>query len=357
MQLKIWNSYAIKETLKVFILFILCFYSLYVLIDFSLHMHAFQQNRATISALIAYYSYSFSYRAEILIPFALLLASIKVLSTMNANNEIVALLVAGVPLKKVMQPFLLLAIAFCALLYFNLEFFLPSHAIKLEQFEETYLHGVTNRAPTKVHVFPLPDDSTLVYQKYDFAQEAFFDAYWIRPNKEIWRAKYLFPHTEKPIGLFVDRLVHNSAGQIERTESLAEHLFSDLHIDEKLFIASVIPAEYQPISQLWHAYQNTSDQLNDREIQLVTTLFKKITLPLLALLVVVCSFPFCLNFERNKHPFALYSLAIFSLVALYTLLSATTILAENRIVHPAIAMWAPLFLCTSCFGWKYLKLR
>jgi lipopolysaccharide export system permease protein len=91
--IKIWERYFLKETLKIFFLFLFCFYGLYVLIDYASHTSGLPHHQIKISGkeLIRYYLFIFSSRAEILIPFALLISTIKTICSLNISRELVAL--------------------------------------------------------------------------------------------------------------------------------------------------------------------------------------------------------------------------------------------------------------------------
>ena len=62
-----------------------------------------------------YYFFQFIKRADLLLPLALLIATLKVLLAMNARGEQVALESCGLPRKKILRPFFLVGLL-CALL-------------------------------------------------------------------------------------------------------------------------------------------------------------------------------------------------------------------------------------------------
>src|SRR5436190_24088446 len=109
---KIWERYFLKQMLKVFFLFLFCFYGLYVVVDYASHTSALPHHQTQVPGqeLIRYYLFVFASRAEILIPFALLIAVIKTLITLNTHQELVALLASGVRLKTLMRPFILMGL-------------------------------------------------------------------------------------------------------------------------------------------------------------------------------------------------------------------------------------------------------
>jgi lipopolysaccharide export system permease protein len=78
-----------------------------VLIDYASHTSALphHQTQVKLKELARYYLFTFSSRAEILIPFALLIALIKTLCTLNTRNELIALMASGIKLQTLVRPF------------------------------------------------------------------------------------------------------------------------------------------------------------------------------------------------------------------------------------------------------------
>ena len=75
----IWERYFLKELFKVFFLFLFCFYGIYVLVDYATHSHSFHNYHFSFLNIAIYYAYEFIMRMDVLIPFAILLATIKTL--------------------------------------------------------------------------------------------------------------------------------------------------------------------------------------------------------------------------------------------------------------------------------------
>jgi lipopolysaccharide export system permease protein len=79
----IWERYFFKEFIKVFLLFLFCFYGLYILIDYASHTSALPHHQIQLHLyeVARYYLFVFASRAEILLPLALLIAFVKTVST------------------------------------------------------------------------------------------------------------------------------------------------------------------------------------------------------------------------------------------------------------------------------------
>ncbi len=91
--------------------------------------------------------------------------------------------------------------------------------------------------------------------------------------------------------------------------------------------------------------------------QVLTHFLFKIAVPLISLLVVVASAPFCLNYSRTPPVFFTYAIALFGFIAFFALMDAAVILGENHVVSPYIAILAPLGLCWAGFVFKYYSMR
>ena len=68
--------------------------------------------------------------------------------------------------------------------------------------------------------------------------------------------------------------------------------------------------------------------------QVLTQLLFKCTIPLLPLLVVMGSAPYCIRHSRRPPIFQTYAIALFGVVALFALMDACVILGENNAASP-----------------------
>src|SRR5438445_399538 len=110
MRPNIVHRYLYAELIKMVLLFIFCFYSLYVLIDYGAHMKTLHQEGLSFLNVIFYYTLQFAKRAEIILPFALLIGSLKVATSLNMRGELLALVTSGISYKNLLKPFLITAL-------------------------------------------------------------------------------------------------------------------------------------------------------------------------------------------------------------------------------------------------------
>jgi lipopolysaccharide export system permease protein len=356
----IWERYFLREVLKLFSLFLICFYGLYVLIDYASHTSALPHHQTQIEAqaLIRYYLFVFSSRADLLLPLALLIATIKTLCTLNQQHEIVALMAGGLKIKTLLRPFIFLALLCTALLFLNEQFLLPGALKKLRKIEESSKHRKRrHKSGIAVHHLILEDGTLFLFQDYDSAEEKFFDTYWIRSLDEIYRIKQLSPYQLPPTGYFVDHLVRQPSGELIQKESWPSHVFPNLTFNKEILQSTILDSEALSLTEIWQeAPSSFQKNFSEKESKLLTVFHWKWAIPWLCLFAVLAPAPFCLNFSRQLPVFFIYICGIFGLIAFYMFMDAMLVMAKRQVMHPIWAIWIPFSIAGLIFGWRYAKL-
>lgn len=360
MLLSIWERYFLREIFKVLILFMGCFYGLYVLIDYSSHTSAaYQHTHFRWWDLIIYYICEFARRADVLLPFALLIACTRTLLQLMLHNELVALMASGIPIRRLLRPFLAIGLFFTALIYLNNQFFLPEATHELDRIEASY-SSLTKKKnkyrPSAQHIV-LEDTSTLLFQRYDAPGERFFDAYWVRSADDIYRIKFLYPHGEVPIGNFVDHLQRDAEGKLTVAESFQTHPFSAMRFNKKKLRNTLTPPEEQSLTNLWKQLPPPKKLLSEKEAQLSSAFYFKLVMPWLCFLAIIIPIPFCVAFSRQMPVFSVYTIGILTLVIFYLVMNASLILGGHQILSPVTVIMAPFTLFASIALWRYSRIR
>lgn len=353
----LWERYLLRELFKIFSLFLCCFFFLYALVDYSLHMQDFiVDKQIQISHVITYYLFQFIKRADVLLPLALLVATLKTLFTINTHGELIALESSGLPRKKILRPFFLLG-GLCVL--FNLassEFFLPSSLNHLDKFRrENFKHSRHGNRKEPVHILPLKDRSKIIYQTEDKEKKLYLDVFWVRSMDDIWRMSALSTDSEYPIGSFVDHLQRNPSGNMEKVESFDQYRFSKFRLEPDPTGKGYTPLENRKLSGLLRMLFQKNTTTAYEYPQVLTHFLFKITMPFLSLLVIAAGAPFCLKHSRNLPIFFTYAIALFSFVGFFTLMDAAMILGENHIISPYAAILLPFCLLCAIFSIHYHK--
>ncbi len=351
MRLYLWERTIYRKTLQTFFLFLTLFYLFYSFVDYSTHINDFlKENRIQLIDLVSYYGYQFIKRAELLIPLALLIATIKQLTGMNLRNELLALQASGLSFHKICRP--ILCIASCAVIFSALsaQYLIPTAHSYIDKFSDEHLHTSHNKEAS-IHVIHLKDDSKLLYQTIRDGQ--FFDLFWVRSTDDIFRIKYLTCDPINPIGTYVDHLERNDEGMLIKTESFERLEFKGIAWDKKMPRRGYIATETRSIQELFSLLAKKTNSYSHND--LLSQLLFKLTMPFFSLLVVIAISPFCVKSSRSLPLFMLYAIALFSFIAFFTFMDASLILGENSVLSPFYAIVLPFGSISLLFLWRWVR--
>ncbi len=346
MLIKIWQRYIFKDLIKCFLFFLFSFFVLYLLADFSTHAQSFiKDGKLSLIKTLFHYLNQFFKRLPLLLPLALLISTIKVLSSLNTHRELVALQSSGLKLKKILTPFWILAGLCCLVGYLNEEVIIPKIANYLTESKHSRSKNhLKNNKKKPFTVLYLKDSSKLVYQNINNEKNAFFDVYWIRSYNDIWRMKYLSTDPHKPLGEFVDHIGRTDAGFLEKKESYEQCILPSLKWKASDLYKKQASAKYQKISRLAYSLlKNEGDSFHSKG-ESSTYLFYKLAMPLMPFLILLGVIPYCVNYSRDPAIALLYGISIFCFVVFFTFLESLIIIGENQTVPPFIAIWLPFSL-------------
>ena len=354
--MRLWKRYFLSELLKTLLLFLFGFFILYSMIEYATRMDDFFKNeKLQLIPALHYYLNQFLKRIDFMLPMALLLSTIKVLTSLNMQNEWTVLQVAGLSTRKLLTPFFAIALACSTFLWVNFEYFLPPALQKIDEFRMAHSHGshlVKRRE--KIHLIPLRDGSKLLYQSYIKEKHMLFDVLWIKSINELWRMKYLSADPTLPKAQFVDELVRAPNGMMEKRASYDSIVLTDLQWHPRDARKALTSFDQRSISNLYFIFKNREASPYDMPKVKTALVFKLVT-PLLSPLIILAFAPACLTFSRHRPLFLIYAIAMFSFFAFYMLLDSLTILSENALISPILAILAPIALLISTLGWRFFK--
>jgi lipopolysaccharide export system permease protein len=357
MRLYLWQSYFLRELGKSLLFTLIAFYGLYIIIDSANQMGSWRHHQFSIGwqQWCWYYVCEFLYRADVLLPFAFLLASLRTLITLNGQGELTALLCSGISMKRLLHPFLACALLITGLLYLNGEYGMPTAIRTLKTWQ-----GLKNKRPLhndSVQEIALSDSSRLLYREYDADNHRFNDLFWIKSGDHIIRMRYLFNTEPTPRATWVEELQRTESGELEVVAIAEERLFPSLQHEEKSWRTAAVNAEQASLMTLWQQMTKDKGTYSYREAQFATAFYQRITLPWLCLLAIMIAAPYCMRKSRHIPTFLLYAVALFSLVAVYMLLDAMAVMGRRQIVDPAWALLMPMTVTCLLAGYHYSKLR
>lgn len=349
-----WARYFFKEYLRSLVFILAIVYALYVLIDTMSHLKNFTEGKGGITVWIEYYFYTLSKRFDVLLPFALLLATIRCLCNFQQRGELVALLASGIALRTLLRPFLCVAIGCTLLLYMNYEWFLPSALPKIEAFtESSFGKSKTDKEKPAPKEIMLQDGSKIIYTQYNPKTKEFNDLFWVRSTDCIFHIKTLTLTSSSPIGTWVDTIERNKDNILEKKASFESFEFKDMHFDEHSLKNSIIPPKEQSLSQLFVEFPLYFSSFSHKAGEIKASLYSKISFPWLCLIALMAPAPFCLRFTRNHPLLIIYLASLALLFCLNVLFESSSAFAKSQVISPAITIFVPWIVTLFFFTKRY----
>ena len=331
--MKTWQRYCFSHLFKMTGLCLLTVYLLYVFFDYSTHMREFSTG-ISFDLVVQYYSWQLLKHLHILLPLALLLATIKVLTSLNHTFELVALQAGGLSLKKLMLPFLITASASSMFLYINNEYLLPKAAVAIDAFEDLYFTKEHRFQPLLTRL-PLSDGTDLYYQRFFQSTMALFDVYWVKNMDHLYRIKSLSLTPSGPIGYHVDELKREN-GQMKLIASHDNLSLPLLRIETLAKTRFLSSFEAKSIAELNKHLHSDEPYYIAKKKTIQTHLFYKTLFPLTTLTIIFALFPLCTRFSRQLHTFKIYALSLFGFITYFAILGASVIIGKATSPHLAI---------------------
>lgn len=130
--MKILDRYILREFLRFFFITCLSFLALYVIVDFFEKIRMFLSNNATPLQIASYFFYLIPMIIALVLPFAILLATLLTYSSLSKFSEITAMKANGVSLYRIILPAITVAAIVGVFLFFFSELIAPASISKTE---------------------------------------------------------------------------------------------------------------------------------------------------------------------------------------------------------------------------------
>jgi len=349
MRIKIWQRYFYSEIIKTFISLLAIFYALYITIDLMTHLKDLREGQTSFGTWVVFYACTFSRRFDVLVPFVILIGSIRVLLHFQSHHVFSSLLCAGMSLKNLYRPFLLTTSIFSLLMYANYEWILPKalpRALFIQENNFTKKSFIEKKTP--FHECTLKDGSRVFYRTYNPSLNELYDVLWVSSLDKVYHIKKLSKIDSVPSGTFVDEIVRNDDGYLQRNKSFETRDFSELNVTTSALQTSVMQARDQSLSQLAQQFQRY-DRHSDKCLDIRANLIYKCTFPLMTLIAFLAVAPFCLRFTRSNAPLMIYLIGISSLFCFLLLLQVAFVFAKSFSLGPWLLfiVWLTAFYAVS----------
>jgi lipopolysaccharide export system permease protein len=350
--MKIWERYILIRLFSTALFILACLFGIFLLVDLSIHsVRFFADGHARALAVLLYYIHSFSMHLDLFFALAFLLSALKVLFDLTHHFELVALQMAGLSKQRLTRSLFIVAAVLSLLSYANAEWLAPNALESIDSFRSEHAKRKKQAQREHVHALTLDDGTEIIYQRFDSHQKILFDTYWIKSADELWHMKIIeLGHTPLS-GRSVDHFKRNEKGQIVIAESFENRPLLDLPLAASDALQKFVPFENRPIWTL--AVQSFS---HSADIEMILAhLHYKLSLPLLPVLIAFALPPILLRFSRRIPTFLIAACSLFGLISILTILDGMLILAENRVLNPALAIWTPWIVCFAVFSRRFLK--
>ena len=165
--LGILDWYIIKKFIGTYIYAILLIISIAIVFDFNENLSKFTQYHAPWRAIIFdYYANFIPYYSNLFSPLFVFIAVIFFTSKLAGNSEIIAMLAAGVSIKRLMRPYMLSCVVIAGLTFYLNSFVIPHGTVIRQNFETLHRNSKKNTSAEDIQLF-VAKNTTAYIQNYD----------------------------------------------------------------------------------------------------------------------------------------------------------------------------------------------
>ncbi len=361
--MRVLDNYILRSIVQIFISAILIFTFLYILIDAGTHLDDFLSNKVPALTVFQYY---FSFLPVIFVqtsPIACLLAVLFTYSTLNNNNEIIALRASGLNFWKITKPAIIFGLIASALVFLVNEKFAPQGAslaqeIKTEKMKPAATDGTKKKIqPIKNLFFYGMDNRLFFIDEFDPGSK-------IVRNLTIISQDNLQRMTEKLVaqkGEWNGSSWKLSNCQLTRYNPIDQSLDGDAPFyKEKIMNINERPEDFLK--------QRSSSNMNIKELKAYIKRFKgsgavatlnnikvdlqqRIAYPFACIIIIFVGLPFALTTGRRKGlTFASVGIALAIGFLFYVVNAVGLALGKAGLLFPFVSAWiAPALFMAAGF--------
>lgn len=340
---RIWQRYIIFECLKTFVFILFMVYFLFVLVDYTT-----KTPHGTFQELLVYYGREFFQRLNVLVPFSLLIASIRTLLKLNYDGELIALLGGGISLRQMMTPLLIIGLLVTCIQYLNMEVFLPNTVaccMKQQIVQPGYIQSVK-----------LKDQSTLLYMHYIPSNQTFHSAWWVESFEKLHYFKELNVSKEPAIATGEERFEKTPQGMYIRSVIDKPHSVDRIQFHPSILLNAVTPPEEMPISKLYEKLPY-KPPYTGKEAHILSLYFERMMTPWLSLIAILFPISYCLRFSRLPNKYLPYAIGVFIMLLCYLLLHASAYLLKKQVIQHVYFVVLPFIFIIGWYFFNYLNLN
>ena len=165
--IRILDWYIVKKFIGTYIYAILLIISIAIVFDFNENLSKFTQYHAPWRAIIFdYYANFIPYYSNLFSPLFVFIAVIFFTSKLAGNSEIIAMMAAGVSIRRLMRPYMISCILIAGLTFYLNSFVIPHGTVIRQNFESLYRNSKKNTSAENVQL-QVAKNTVAYIQNYD----------------------------------------------------------------------------------------------------------------------------------------------------------------------------------------------
>lgn len=167
--MRILDRYLLKSFIKILLFSIITFIAVYVIIDMVEHLDKFIDRNVPVMIITLYYVYSLPEIIKLILPVAMMMASLFSVGQLARRNELTAIKASGQRLSRVYLPILILAFFISLAALFWNDTAVPIYCRKKYDLDRTYLKKLPAQYRLKRNNIPVQDSPNryLYIEYYD----------------------------------------------------------------------------------------------------------------------------------------------------------------------------------------------
>ncbi len=348
--MKIIDRYIIREFAKLFVIICITFIALYLIVDFFEKIRMFLSNHASVEQMASYFIYSIPMIISLVLPSAVLLATLMAYGSFSKHNEITAMKANGISLYRISLPALIFAAVLAVFLFYFSELITPAsiqkteNIIKIEVQKQQALgffkqNEIWYRSENAIYNFKMFDVNkdtlrgvTINYLNPDFTLNMRIDAKSAKWNGDNW----IFHN------LLVTTFDSNNIPVLERSEEKI------INIPEKPNDFKIIQKDAEKMGYFELRKYVKKIQAEGYDVtRYLVDLQGKIAFPLVTIILVFIGVFFSLRSERSGGVMQSVGIGIFIGFSYWIVHAFSMSLGRSGTLSPFIAAWAANILFIS----------
>jgi lipopolysaccharide export system permease protein len=345
----------VRGYFKAYFVCLISLLSLYVVVDLFTNLDEFTQRQpgfwAVLQKIVTYYAYQTTLIFDRLSEVIVLLAAMFTIAWLQRNNELLPLLAAGVPTRRVVMPVFFGAGVMFALTVLNQELVIPPIGPQLLNdkddpgkeimvqggFEPNGIHvegGAANRQLRVIRPFHVTLPPELARNMVHLSAE---------------EAQY-YPPGEGPNGGGGWRMVRTEPRHLDDFDNpeILEQLDPGkyfLHVNEATFDAITRRDKWFRFASTFQLYQELQKPGAARLASMAVLFHTRLTRPLLGMILVVLGLSVILR-DQNRNVFLSAGMCLLLCAVFFVAFFTCKSLGDNSYLSPGLAAWLPVL----CFG-------